>query len=173
MSTDEREFQKLHHSFRPKILRYLTRLVGQHEAEDLTQEVFLRVSQALKNFKGQSQLSTWIYRIATNAAIDRLRSPSFQRSVQKETPKIPSAEIQEEFEDKDAGAGPKPSSIEEALIRKEMWECIREFVEKLPVSYRTVVVLGDLEGMKKARLRRFLKSLWRRSKSGSIAAERC
>lgn len=129
-------------------LRYLTRLVGEHEAEDLMQEVFLRVSQALKDFKGRSQLSTWIYRIATNAAVDRLRSPPFKRSARKEARKIPSAEIQGEFDDKDASAGLKPSSIEEALIRKEMWECIREFVEKLPVSYRTVVVLSDLEGMK-------------------------
>jgi RNA polymerase sigma-70 factor (ECF subfamily) len=156
MGNGERDFQKLYHTFRPKILRYLTRLVGEHEAEDLTQEVFLRVSQALKNFKGQSQLSTWIYRIATNAAIDRLRSPSFKRSARKEAPKIPSAEIEREVENKDAITGLKPSSIEEALIRKEMWECIREFVEKLPVSYRTAVVLGDLEGMKNSEIAKIL-----------------
>jgi RNA polymerase sigma-70 factor (ECF subfamily) len=156
MSNGERDFQKLHHTFRAKILRYLTRLVGEHEAEDLTQEVFLRVSQALKNFKGRSQLSTWIYRIATHAAIDRLRSPSFKSSARKEAPKIPSAEIEVEVEEKDVSTGLKPSSIEEALIRKEMWECIREFVEKLPVSYRTVVVLSDLEGVKNNEIAKIL-----------------
>ena len=67
MSNDEIEFQKVHDTFRLKIYRYLSRLVGEHEAEDLTQEVFLKVSQALGNFRGESKLSTWIYRIATNA----------------------------------------------------------------------------------------------------------
>ncbi len=57
----------------------MTRLVGGHEAEDLTQEVFLKVSRALDDFKGQSSISTWIYRIATNTALDRLRKPSFAR----------------------------------------------------------------------------------------------
>ena len=83
MSNDESEFQKIYDSFRPKILRYLTRLVSEYEAEDLTQEVFVKINQALKTFRGESQLSTWIYRIATNVALDRLRSPSFQRMVQK------------------------------------------------------------------------------------------
>jgi RNA polymerase sigma-70 factor (ECF subfamily) len=54
-----------------------------------------------------------------------------------------------------------------------MWECIREFVEKLPVSYRTVVVLSDLEGMKNSETAKILGISQRPSKSGSIAAERC
>ena len=57
MSDDELEFQRIHETFRPKIHRYLTHLVGEHEAEDLTQEVFVKVSRALKTFRGESQLS--------------------------------------------------------------------------------------------------------------------
>jgi RNA polymerase sigma-70 factor (ECF subfamily) len=83
MDDSELEFQKIYDAFQPKILRYLIRLVGENEAEDVTQEIFVKVSQALENFRGESKLSTWLYRIATHAALDRLRSPSFQRIVQK------------------------------------------------------------------------------------------
>lgn len=86
MDNLELEFQKIHETFRPKIHRYLTRLLGELEAEDLTQEVFVRVSRALPTFRGESQLSTWLYRIATNAAIDRLRSPSFQQLAPQRLP---------------------------------------------------------------------------------------
>jgi RNA polymerase sigma-70 factor (ECF subfamily) len=86
MNTIGLEFEHIHAAFRPKIERYLTRMIGEYEAEDLTQDVFVRISQALKTFRGECELSTWIYRIATNAALDRLRSPSFQRSVQNSSP---------------------------------------------------------------------------------------
>jgi RNA polymerase sigma-70 factor (ECF subfamily) len=145
MSDGELEFQKIHDMFRPKILRYLTRLVGSHEAEDLTQEVFVKIAQALKTFRGESQLSTWIYRIATNAAVDKLRSPSFQLA----TPKSFFSDSTEEVEEhKYVFTGEKTPSVEQQLIRKEMNECIRDFVEHLPENYRTVVVLSELEELK-------------------------
>jgi RNA polymerase sigma-70 factor (ECF subfamily) len=77
MPDSEIEFQKIHSAFQPKIFRYLTRLVGKNDAEDLTQEVFTKINQGLNAFRGDSKLSTWIYKIATNTALDRLRSPSF------------------------------------------------------------------------------------------------
>lgn len=73
------EFQDIHETFQPKIHRYLNGLVGNHDAEDLTQEVFLKVGRALKEFRGKSQLSTWIYRIATNAALDKMCTPSLKK----------------------------------------------------------------------------------------------
>lgn len=79
MSGDELEFQRVYETFQPKIYRYLTSLVGEEEAEDLTQEVFAKVSQSLADFRGESQLSTWLYRIATNAGIDRMRTRSFRQ----------------------------------------------------------------------------------------------
>lgn len=75
MSALAMDFEQIHAAFRPKVQRYLARLVGEGEAEDLTQEVFLRISRALPTFRGECQLSTWIYRIARNAALDRLRAP--------------------------------------------------------------------------------------------------
>lgn len=145
MTDGELEFQKIYKTFQPKILRYLSRLVGGHEAEDLSQEVFVKVDQALKNFRGESKLSTWIYRIATNAAVDRLRSSSFQQTVQS---KSLDDSKEGSAEDKDVWTGEKPPSVEQQLIRKEMNECIRDFVENLPENYRTVVVLSELEQLK-------------------------
>jgi DNA-directed RNA polymerase specialized sigma24 family protein len=78
MSGTVLEFQSIYDTFRPKILRYLTQLVGEDEAEDLTQTVMVKVSQGLLNFRGDCSLSTWIYRIATNTALDKLRSPAMK-----------------------------------------------------------------------------------------------
>jgi len=83
MTERELKLEEIYDTFKPKILRYLKRLVGEHEAEDLTQEVFTKIGEALKDFRGDSQISTWIYRIATNAALDRLRSSSFQQMTQE------------------------------------------------------------------------------------------
>ncbi|MFI5179273.1 MAG: sigma-70 family RNA polymerase sigma factor, partial [Vicinamibacterales bacterium] len=67
------DFPKLYAEFQPKIRRYVSRLIGANEAEDLTQDVFLKVSQALPAFRGEASVSTWVYRIATNSALDLLR----------------------------------------------------------------------------------------------------
>ena len=115
------------------------------EAEDLTQETFVKVHQGLENFRGELQLSTWIYRIATNTALDRLRSPSFQRTAQGSL-----SENLDEFEiaDKAICTGEKKPLIEQQLIREEMNDCIRGYIEKLPENYRTVLVLSELEEFK-------------------------
>src|SRR5512135_2868212 len=80
MDDSESEFQKIYAAFQSKILRYVTHLVGEPEAEDLTQEVFAKIAQTLGTFRGECQLSTWIYRVATNAAIDKLRTASFRQA---------------------------------------------------------------------------------------------
>ena len=87
-------FKDIYEEYQPKILHYLSRLVGHHEAEDTFQEVFEKVNRGLEGFRGQSKLSTWIYRIATNTALDRLRSPSF-RHRSEHTALGDSAEVQD------------------------------------------------------------------------------
>ena len=59
-TADDLDFHSIYKTFHPKIVRYLAHVVGWREAEDLTQEVFVKVNQALKTFRGESQLSTWI-----------------------------------------------------------------------------------------------------------------
>lgn len=152
------EFQELHHKFRPKILRYLTRLVGETEAEDLTQEAFLKVSRSLRNFEGRSQVSTWIYRIATNTALDRLRSPSLLSSGRgNATAKQISVErIKSEAGEPDGLMKGKPASAESSLLTEEMNDCVHKYIDKLPANQRAVVVLGVLEGMKNAEIAEIL-----------------
>jgi len=58
-------------------------MVGQFQAEDLTQEVFNKIHKGLPDYKGKSSLSTWIYRIATNTAIDKTRTQSFKNDKRK------------------------------------------------------------------------------------------
>ena len=131
MGTATLDFQSVHERFRPRVLRYLARLVGEGEAEDLTQAVMLKVSEALPDFRGDSSVSTWIYRIATNTALDRLRG--------KAAPPLTEAELE---------SGEQSASAESAAIREEMNACIREFIERLPDNYKMVMVLSELEGFK-------------------------
>ena len=141
--SSEIEFNQIYEEFKLKILHYLSRLTGQQEAEDMTQEVFEKASRGLKTFKGESKLSTWLYRIATNTAIDRMRSPSFQRSSEH-------ARLEEDAgtEDKNVWPGHTKIHIDQAVIRKEMSECVREFIDRLPSDYKTVILLSELEGFK-------------------------
>jgi RNA polymerase sigma-70 factor (ECF subfamily) len=145
MDDSELEFQKIYDAYQPNIHRYLTYLVGEHEAEDLTQEVFIKVSQALESFRGESKLSTWLYRIATNTGIDRLRSPSFRRIPQEGLLTVSLENGEAKFDVKNVWTGEKPPSTEQELVRKQMNECIKDFIEKQPENYRTVLVLSELE----------------------------
>jgi len=138
-------FQQVYDEYHAKVFRYLTRIVGRCEAEDLTQEVFVKVGQALETFRGESQMSTWIYRIATNAALDRLRQPAVRHGREKLLPVESIAEIKA---DEDIRTGEVKPSTEQRLIRGEMNGCIREIIQSLPEQYRSVIVLSELEDLK-------------------------
>ncbi len=138
------EFDVLYGFYQPKITRYLAKLVNIHEAEDLTQEVFVRVNRGFSDFRGESKLSTWIYRIATNVAMDRLRSPAQRQEASKKSV----SEAGKAFEDRDVWTGEKKPSIDRQLIREEMSGCVHEFIDRLPESYRAVVLLADVEGFR-------------------------
>jgi RNA polymerase sigma-70 factor, ECF subfamily len=146
MIRDDLEFEQIHEAFRPKIQRYLIRLVGEPEAEDLTQEVFVKVSRALRNFRGESQLSTWIYRIATNTALDRIDSPSYQRAIQAQLAQDAIGDDEVEVEDQDVWTGEKAPRLETEVMRQEMYACVWNRLEHLPANYRTVLLLSDMEG---------------------------
>ncbi|BBB90058.1 MAG TPA: RNA polymerase sigma factor [Methylomusa anaerophila] len=143
MIRSELNFEQVYAIFQPRIYRYLERLIGINEVEDVTQEVFIKVGKALDKFGNKSQLSTWIYQIATNTAIDRMRSRSYkQDAITKYYP------TDGELNEKNMCFANKPLSIEEQVIRKEMNECIQGYVAVLPENYRIVFVLSEMERFK-------------------------
>jgi RNA polymerase sigma-70 factor (ECF subfamily) len=133
------DFDKVYNDFKPKVLHYISRLTGNHDAEDITQEVFEKISRGLESFKGESKLSTWIYRVATNTAIDRLKSPVIKRTSDEHT---------KEAEDKSIWTDSKKTPVDQQLIRKEMSECVTEYIDKLSPDYKTVIILSEIEGFK-------------------------
>jgi RNA polymerase sigma-70 factor (ECF subfamily) len=128
------EFQNVYEDFQPRIRRFLCRLVGPDEAEDLTQDVFVKISQALPAFRNESTLSTWVYRIATNTALDRLRSRSAHAS------EVPL--------DTDNGTAiDRSPDAEHRVFRREMRDCLDQYIDTLQPSYRSVFVLSEIEGL--------------------------
>ena len=148
MMDGELTFEEIYSAFHPKILRYLARMVGEQDAEDLTQDVFVKAYRGLENFRGESQLSTWLYRIATNAAMDKLRSSSFQRIAQLRPSDDSIEGDQAGGVDRAVLVKEEKHLVEKQLIREEMNDCIRGYVEKLPETYRAVLVLSEYEGLK-------------------------
>ena len=118
------------------------RLVSNTEdAECVMQETFLKVFQALPQFKGESSLSTWIYRIATNFALMRLRDRKKDFSGFDQVDLRVSKSALEKF-NHSIGANPH-RAIENAELRSKMDEAIDE----LPPKFRSVFVLKDIEGL--------------------------
>jgi RNA polymerase sigma-70 factor (ECF subfamily) len=137
-------FEEIHEAYRPKIRRYLARMVGEEEAEDLTQEVFVKVHRALESFKGDSKFSTWIYRIATNAALDKLRSPSYQR-IGECVPLTEESDPQEMAAvEKVAATEREESSPERLVFLQQRFDCYRGILDALPINYRAVVALSEI-----------------------------
>lgn len=149
----EERFQGIYEEFRPIVIRYLTRLAGPAEAEDLTQEVFAKIARSIGNFEGRSSLSTWIYRIATNTALDSLRSKGPKTIDEKASYGDDSGP---DIEDINVWSGKKAEPLDRQLIRKEMNTCIRGVVEKLPGDYRTVIILSEFEGLKNREIAKIL-----------------
>lgn len=133
METPSPDFKEIYQNFYMPIFRYVTRLVGPYEAEDLTQEVFFKINQSLDSFRGDAKLSTWVYRIATNTSIDHMRRNQTSDRASKElTSKIA---IQSQVID-----------LNSQVIRNEMNDCIHLLINDLPEQYRMVLVLKEFEG---------------------------
>ena len=124
------------------IYNYLLRMTQNHaEAEDLTQETFIRVHRSLPSFRGEAKLSTWIYRIATNVSTDH-----FRRGV---TQQAKAALSLDEMESEGEWLGDGVSSSPQQLAaQSEMSDCVQRFITRLPTDYRTALVLHDLQALK-------------------------
>jgi RNA polymerase sigma-70 factor (ECF subfamily) len=139
----EISFKEIYEEFHPKILRYLSRLADQDAAEDIAQEVFEKVNRNLGSFRGESKISTWIYRIATNKTIDRFRSPSVNRLSQQA-----SLDETDGVQDRNVWSDQSNRTTDGQVIRKEMSECVHEYIDRLKPEYRAVILLSEIEGLK-------------------------
>lgn len=129
-------FAEVFESYRQPIHNYLLGMTqNTAEAEDLTQETFIRVSNSLSTFRGEASLSTWLYRIARNVFIDHTRRASTRQA-------RASLPLEDLVATKEAARTP-----EQLASRSEMSECVQDFIRNLPENYRTVLVLADLQGL--------------------------
>ena len=126
-----------------RIRRYILGMVHDAtEAEDLTQETFLRVHRKLDTLRDPKTLSVWLYRIATRVCYDRFRQPSYRN---------PPASLDAAAEER--GAEPaeladlEAPRVDQLLDQREMSACVRRYVEQLPDTYRTALFLHDFHGM--------------------------
>ncbi len=119
-------------------------MVNPQEAEDVLQETFISAFKALDRFEGRSQLGTWLYRIAYNAAMMRLR----KRQVLTESLDRPIATDDGEAMPRQfVDWGRRP---DELLLGKELQGVLETALQELSVSLRSVFVLRDIEGLSTA-----------------------
>jgi RNA polymerase sigma-70 factor (ECF subfamily) len=132
--------------YRSRIHRHIRSLVrNQADAEDLTQETFLRAHRSLGSLKEPAALGVWLYRIATHVCYDFLRRTSRQPLQADDA-----AGRLEEL----AVEGP---SMEQLVEKAEMIACGEKFLDRLPDGYRTVILLHDLLGLSSSEIALLLR----------------
>ena len=131
----EEGFEELVRRYQRPIVAYVYRMVGDYDAAlDLTQEVFIKVYGSLERYRPEFKFSTWIYRIAHNAAIDHLRRMGGMRTEDLET----EGEGGRTYEKPLASSAPTPEQESE---RRERRAEVEEVVQALPPAYRELIVL--------------------------------
>jgi len=141
---DERAFEELHALYGARIYCLCYRMVkNRHDAEDLTQEVFLLLHRRVKTFRGKSAFGTWFYRLAANVALMCLREKRRRERI------LPTSSLDEfmagddgdEFSHKIGAPDPRLKFVGERLD-------LREAVAQLPPGYRAAFYLRYVEGYK-------------------------
>jgi RNA polymerase sigma-70 factor (ECF subfamily) len=121
-------------------------LRNDEDAREAVQDAFLQAFRAIRHFREEARLSTWLHRIVVNAALMRLRSASRR-------PEVAIDDLLPTFDDEGHHAEhirPLPLSVESALESVEARAEVRKCVEQLPEQYRAVIVLRDLQELSTA-----------------------
>lgn len=137
-SSDAGEALPSFEKYREQIRRYVQSLTrSPADAEELTQEAFLRAHRSLDSLRESGALAAWLYRIATNVAVDWLRQqPQLARQV-----------LEDEADSSEELADTASASLQTIVEQKEMSDCVQAYLEQLPDEYRAVIILHDIEGM--------------------------
>ncbi len=137
-------FDRLYRDHVDRMFRLAQRLCGHSDdARDLVQETFLNAYRKFKDFRGEAQVSTWLYTIASRACVRMRRKrkgePERELSLDEF---IPTSEGEFRLQIPIQGLTP-----EEALEKKELRKALNAAIQKLPQKYRLVLVLRDMEGV--------------------------
>ncbi len=120
-----------------RIFRYIKSMVrDEAEAEDLTQETFLRAFRRRESLREEAAQTAWLYRIATHAALDRLRQYARRAPLESETDP-----------DQTEIAEPDSPSLQQTMERDEMSGCVQAYLNRLSDSYRAVILLHDMHDL--------------------------
>jgi len=144
---DYQAFEFLVTRYESKVYRLAIRMLrNPQDAEDALQETFLQVFRGLAGFEGRSKFSTWLFRLATNVCLMRIRhretEPSKLLPLEDYLPKLEEGDSPQMRDWAD-----RP---EDALLSKESREKMMEALDKLPPEYRAVFILRDIEGFSNA-----------------------
>lgn len=138
---DQAAFEQLVRDNEKRIYNLTLRMVGNPEdALDLSQEAFLNAWKGLNSFKGDSAFSTWLYRLASNACLDFLRSKKRRQDTTGSSLSL---------DDEEAPPPPADDSARPdlQLERKERAQALHRALDALPVHHRQVIVMRELSGL--------------------------
>ena len=140
---DDTGFSFLIEKYRKPIINFMYRMVhNQAVAEELAQEVFLRVYRSRQTYRAEAKFSTWLYRIATNLGVNHARDTKYERSAQTVYLDQPDPETGTTPDVADARPG-----AEEDLVKDERMRAIRKHVMALPERQRTAVLMHKYQGL--------------------------
>lgn len=138
---DRNRYRELVERYQPMVFRTcMGFLHNKDDADDLTQEVFIQAYQTLQGFKGDASFSTWIYRIAVNASLNKIRKSSKNALFQRLETAFGS-EKNKEY----SFSIPDPENPENILILHEHREWVQKALNSLPENQRTAIVLSKYD----------------------------
>ena len=139
-------FEDLLGRYEDKVFRLANRIVrNETDAKEILQETFVSIWRKLDTFKGDSQFGSWVYRIATNAALMRLRA--HRRHPEVSTEELPIGYLDNYGQPLPTGADNWSKRPDDELQSSELRAHIQAAVDALPDIYRTVFVIRDIEGL--------------------------
>jgi RNA polymerase sigma-70 factor, ECF subfamily len=152
---DEASFELLLHRYRTPLVNFLFRMVRNREqAEDLAQEVFLRVYRAREDYVPSAKFTTWMFRIATNLALNSVRDNRYHKLEDSiDAPVMIDAEGGDE---KVLDVADKHPNIEQHLVEDARVKMIRHAIDKLPEKQRAAVLLHKYQELDYAEIAKIL-----------------
>ncbi len=139
---DRREFDQLVERYHKQAYNIAYRMAGNHaDAEDLTQEAFIRAFRFFGQYRRELPFDSWLYKIMSNVFIDRLRRKPKVRIRSIDQP-VATDEGEAQFDIADKSAGP-----EDIVLSTQMDSRVQTALENLPEAFRITVIYADIEGL--------------------------